>query len=61
VLVETWFSRVVLLLALLALVVPLVLRAVRGPRPTAAELGADTDTDTADTAGTGAGSRGGGA
>jgi putative tricarboxylic transport membrane protein len=38
VLLDTWFSRVVLALALLALVVPVVLRAVRGRRATPAEL-----------------------
>ncbi|MGY1632877.1 tripartite tricarboxylate transporter permease [Geodermatophilus sp. SYSU D01186] len=38
VLVETWFSRVVLLLSLLALVVPIVLRVVRGRRSTPEEL-----------------------
>ena len=38
VLVETWFSRILLLLALLALVVPIVLRAVRGRRSTPEEL-----------------------
>ncbi|WP_299953602.1 tripartite tricarboxylate transporter permease [uncultured Modestobacter sp.] len=38
VLVDTWFSRVVLALAVLALVGPIVLRAVRGPRPSPAEL-----------------------
>jgi putative tricarboxylic transport membrane protein len=38
VLVETWFSRIVLLLALLALVVPIVLRVVRGRRSTPEEL-----------------------
>ena len=38
VLVDTWFSRVVLALAVLALVVPIVLRAVRGPRATPEEL-----------------------
>ncbi|GAB3202351.1 tripartite tricarboxylate transporter permease [Geodermatophilus arenarius] len=38
VLVETWFSRVVLFLALLALVLPVLLRAVRGRRSTPEEL-----------------------
>ncbi|MGY1772084.1 tripartite tricarboxylate transporter permease [Blastococcus sp. SYSU D00813] len=38
VLVDTWFSRVVLVLALLALVVPIVLRVVRGRRATPEEL-----------------------
>jgi len=38
VLVDTWFSRIVLALALLALVVPIVLRAVRGRRSTPEEL-----------------------
>jgi putative tricarboxylic transport membrane protein len=38
VLVDTWFSRIVLLLALLALVVPIVLRVVRGRRSTPEEL-----------------------
>ncbi|MFQ1004079.1 tripartite tricarboxylate transporter permease [Modestobacter sp. SSW1-42] len=38
VLVDTWFSRIVLALALLALVVPIVLRAVRGPRTTPHDL-----------------------
>jgi putative tricarboxylic transport membrane protein len=38
VLVETWFSRIVLLLAVLALVGPIVLRLVRGPRSTPEEL-----------------------
>ncbi|MGY1693861.1 MULTISPECIES: tripartite tricarboxylate transporter permease [unclassified Geodermatophilus] len=38
VLVETWFSRVVLALALVALVAPIVLRAVRGRRSTPEEL-----------------------
>jgi putative tricarboxylic transport membrane protein len=38
VLVDTWFSRALLLLAVLALVVPIVLRAVRGPRATPAEV-----------------------
>jgi putative tricarboxylic transport membrane protein len=42
VLVDTWFSRIVLFLALLALVLPLVLRVVRGPRPTPAELQRET-------------------
>ncbi|RBY83019.1 tripartite tricarboxylate transporter permease [Geodermatophilus sp. TF02-6] len=38
VLVETWFSRIVLALALLALAGPIVLRAVRGRRSTPEEL-----------------------
>jgi putative tricarboxylic transport membrane protein len=38
VLLDTWFSRIVLALALLALVVPIVLRAVRGRRSTPEEL-----------------------
>jgi len=38
VLVDTWFSRIVLLLALAALVVPITLRAVRGPRATPEEV-----------------------
>jgi putative tricarboxylic transport membrane protein len=38
VLVETWFSRIVLLLAVLALVGPIVLRLVRGRRSTPEEL-----------------------
>jgi len=38
VLVDTWFSRIVLALAVLALVGPIVLRAVRGPRSTPQEL-----------------------
>jgi putative tricarboxylic transport membrane protein len=38
VLVETWFSRIVLLLAVAALVVPIVLRLVRGPRSSPEEL-----------------------
>ncbi|NEM04820.1 tripartite tricarboxylate transporter permease [Geodermatophilus normandii] len=38
VLADTWFSRIVLGLALLALVVPIVLRAVRGRRATPEEL-----------------------
>ncbi|MPR00420.1 tripartite tricarboxylate transporter permease [Modestobacter sp. I12A-02628] len=40
VLVETWFSRIVLLLALVALVGPIVLRVVRGQRPSPSEVGA---------------------
>ncbi|MGY1821713.1 tripartite tricarboxylate transporter permease [Geodermatophilus sp. SYSU D00079] len=38
VLLDTWFSRVVLLLSLLALVVPIVLRVVRGRRATPEEV-----------------------
>jgi putative tricarboxylic transport membrane protein len=38
VLLDTWFSRIVLLFALLALVVPIVLRVVRGRRSTPEEL-----------------------
>jgi putative tricarboxylic transport membrane protein len=38
VLVDTWFSRIVLLLSLLALVVPIVLRVVRGRRATPEEV-----------------------
>ncbi|GAB3323747.1 tripartite tricarboxylate transporter permease [Geodermatophilus aquaeductus] len=38
VLVDTWFSRIVLALAVLALVLPVVLRAVRGRRATPEEL-----------------------
>ncbi|MGY1809723.1 tripartite tricarboxylate transporter permease [Blastococcus sp. SYSU D00669] len=38
VLVDTWFSRIVLALAVLALVAPIVLRAVRGPRATPEEV-----------------------
>jgi putative tricarboxylic transport membrane protein len=46
VLVDTWFSKIVLLLALLALVVPIVLRAVRGPRTTPQDLQhADADVE----------------
>ncbi|MGY1603238.1 tripartite tricarboxylate transporter permease [Geodermatophilus sp. SYSU D00815] len=38
VLLDTWFSRIVLALAVLALVGPIVLRAVRGPRATPEEV-----------------------
>jgi len=38
VLVDTWFSRIVLGLALVALVGPIVLRLVRGPRATPEEV-----------------------
>jgi putative tricarboxylic transport membrane protein len=41
VLVDTWFSRIVLALALVALVGPIVLRLVRGPRSTPEQLQAD--------------------
>jgi putative tricarboxylic transport membrane protein len=41
VLLETWFSRVLLLLAVLALVGPIVLRAVRGRRATPEEVQED--------------------
>jgi len=45
-LVDTWFSRIVLVLALLALVVPIVLRTVRGPRTTPQDLQhADADVE----------------
>jgi putative tricarboxylic transport membrane protein len=40
VLVDTWFSRILLVIAVLALVVPIAVRLLRGPRPTAAEVGA---------------------
>src|SRR5215211_373717 len=41
VLVDTWFSRIVLALALVALVGPIVLRLVKGPRSTPEQLQAD--------------------
>jgi putative tricarboxylic transport membrane protein len=41
VLLDTWFSRIVLLLAVVALLGPIVLRAVRGPRATPEEVQRD--------------------
>jgi len=41
VLVDTWFSRIVLALAFVALVGPIVLRLVKGPRSTPEQLQAD--------------------